>query len=347
MAKLNNASCRVVAAIVATLFATSTAAQRLSWQFEQFFTNADKTIQFIVMRESSNQNDQDGVRNSTVQSIISDPEHLHYPGVPLDLVLPDNLPSTSTAGRRFLIATQGFAKLAIVTPDYIIDDGFIPFVLGQFSFYKNFSTVYDTVLYPSLPNDGISSLYRDGSIKQAVATNFAGQSQTVSGLPPPTQTAQAVEYYYAAWDYYFRTSFADEIALLDGGGFNGNWQRSGYTIKVWPQATSSSSPTCRFFSTSFSPKSSHFYTPFAAECGTVKQNNDWQFESVAFHLQLADASGNCPSATTLLYRLYNNGMGGAPNHRYTTSQTIFKQMVAAGWVFEGDSVTKAFACVPQ
>ena len=31
------------------------------------------------------------------------------------------------------------------------------------------------------------------------------------------QIQTAVEYYYAAWDYYFVTSFPDEIAILDGG----------------------------------------------------------------------------------------------------------------------------------
>jgi hypothetical protein len=39
-------------------------------------------------------------------------------------------------------------------------------------------------------------------------------------------------------------------------------------------------------------------------------------------------------------KLYNNGMGGAPNHRYTTSVTILNQMIAAGWIFEGNGDTK-------
>ncbi len=39
-------------------------------------------------------------------------------------------------------------------------------------------------------------------------------------------------------------------------------------------------------------------------------------------------------------------MGGAPNHRYTTSLTVFNTMAAAGWVFEGNGNTKVFACVP-
>ena len=36
-----------------------------------------------------------------------------------------------------------------------------------------------------------------------------------------------------------------------------------------------------------------------------------------------------------LFRLYNNGQGGAPNHRYTTSTVTRGQMLALGWVQEG------------
>ncbi len=349
--KLLDHCIRVLASgLVAMAWVGSAGAQQLSWQFEQFYSNGDGTVQFIVMHEAAGKNGQDLVMTSTVSSIHVDPQHLHDPGTTFSLVLPNNLPSSSTAGRRFLIATQGFAKLGIVTPDYIMEDGFLPSVLGSLAFYFHVSTVFysdDVVAYPSIPTDGEMALYRDGSIKQNLATNFAGMSASVTGLPPPPPTAQAVEYYYAAWGYYFLTSFADEIAALDGGAFDGNWQRTGYTIKVWPQSTSSSSPTCRFFSTSFAPKSSHFYTPFADECASLKQNQDWQYEGIAFYLQLTDGSGNCAPPTVPLYRLYNNGMGGAPNHRYTTSPTIFNEMVAAGWVFEGNANTQVFACVPQ
>jgi hypothetical protein len=161
------------------------------------------------------------------------------------------------------------------------------------------------------------------------------------------QTATAVEYYHADWNYYFVTSFPEEIAFLDAGAFGGVWQRTGQTFSVWTGATGDALATCRFFSTNFAPKSSHFYTPFASECTSLQANPNWQYESIAFYLQLPSAAGVCPADTVVLYRLYNNGMGGAPNHRYTTSAAAFNQMRAAGWVFEGDATTGAFACVPS
>jgi Repeat of unknown function (DUF5648) len=179
---------------------------------------------------------------------------------------------------------------------------------------------------------------------QSFAVSGTGSTATP---PPPTSTAIAIEYYYAAWNFYFETSSPDEVAALDGGAFGGLWKRTGQTFKVWPQTNQAASPTCRFFSTAFAPKSSHFYTPFASECAIVKTNAAWQSEGIAFYIQQADANGLCSGGTIPLYRLYNNGMGGAPNHRYTTSTTVFNQMAAAGWIFEGNGNTKVFACVPQ
>jgi len=159
------------------------------------------------------------------------------------------------------------------------------------------------------------------------------------------QTRAAVEYYYADWDYYFETSFPDEIAALDSGAFGAVWKRTGQTFTVLPQPSAGSSATCRFFSTSFAPKSSHFYTPFDAECATVKNDPHWQYEAIAFYMALPSVTGACPEGTKILFRLYNNSMGGAPNHRYTTSVVIFNHMKAAGWTFEGNGDTGAFACV--
>jgi len=166
-----------------------------------------------------------------------------------------------------------------------------------------------------------------------------------------SQTADAVEYYYSAWNFYFMTSFTSEINALDGGAFGGAWQRTGQTFKVWPQTNPSAVEVCRFFSTAiFAPKSSHVYTPFASECDFIKTNPAdvaaWQFENIAFYIQLADANGMCGAGTIPLYRAFNQGMGGAPNHRYMTSLTILNQMIAAGWTFEGNGNTMVFACVP-
>jgi len=179
---------------------------------------------------------------------------------------------------------------------------------------------------------------------------FANRVQVVNGQifdagPPAPPIATAVEYYHTGFNHYFITSFTNEIALLDAGQFQG-WVRTGRQFNVWTTDTGNASGVCRFFSTSFAPKSSHFYTPFADECTTVRGNRDWQFEAIAFYVELPNLNGNCAGGTTPLYRLYNNGQSGAPNHRYTTSLEVRTQMLQQGWIPEGYGPFGAIACVP-
>jgi len=164
-----------------------------------------------------------------------------------------------------------------------------------------------------------------------------------------TTSIPVIEYYHAVFDHYFITRNPDEITKLDNGTFVG-WARTGLAFNVYASATTGASSVCRFFSTAFDPKSSHFYTPFAAECTTVKGNPSWQFEGEGievFFVPLAAADGTCPGAMTPVYRLYNNGQGAAPNHRYTTVITVRDKMVSAGWVIEGNGPGFAFMCAPQ
>ncbi len=54
-----------------------------------------------------------------------------------------------------------------------------------------------------------------------------------------------------------------------------------------------------------------------------------------FNAMLPDGSGNCPAGTIPVYRLYNQGMGGAPNHRFVTSLVERQNMVNQGFAAEG------------
>jgi len=169
---------------------------------------------------------------------------------------------------------------------------------------------------------------------------FLGSSPTLAQA-----RISVVEYYHAAFDHYFVTGIADEITKLDNGTFTG-WARTGQQFLAYPLGTVGAVPTCRFFSTAFGAKSSHFYTPNAAECTVVKANPSWQFEAEVFAVALPNGAGACVTGTRPLYRLYNNGKGGAPNHRYTTDLTIRSNMIAKGWIPEGSGALGVIACVP-
>ena len=206
--------------------------------------------------------------------------------------------------------------------------------------------------FPSHPNSARLWKFLQGGLtaNRPVRHSYSGSNTTcfsADGRPAPiTPPKTAVEYYHAGFDHYFVTADLGEIDKLDDGTFSG-WTRSGAAFGIFPLATAGTSSVCRFFSTSFAPKSSHFYTPFADECAAVRANADWQFEASVFAMKLPDASGNCTSDTAPLYRLYNDGRSGAPNHRYTTQAAIRSEMVARGFVSEGFGALGVIGCVPK
>ncbi len=164
-----------------------------------------------------------------------------------------------------------------------------------------------------------------------------------------TDTAIASDFYEAAFDHYFHTADAVETRLLVDGLFADDWHRTYDAWRVWSAPGPGRVPVCRFFSTGFGSKSSHFYTPYADECQSLQAPSSvWQLETdSAYYVMLTDDSGNCSSDTVPLYRVYNNGMGGAPNHRYTANPDIRDQMVALGWTAEGNGPDTIFACIPS
>jgi hypothetical protein len=179
-----------------------------------------------------------------------------------------------------------------------------------------------------LPTNAASGAWR-------LEVQFAGQSQSTTfqvGSQEPPRT-DIVEYYAASLDHYFMTGFASEEAALDAGTPISGWARTGNSFPAYSEPGNGMSTVCRFFGTPGLGVNSHFYTAFDFECAAVKQMPAWIFESNAFYI---DANiSKCPASTRPVFRLYNNGMGGQPNHRYVTNWPIIDAMQAAGWVLEG------------
>jgi len=154
------------------------------WRFSEAFSNADGTIQFIELHETSGvDNGEVGINGHTISSTTK-----------TYLIPPPSLPFT-TANKRLLFATPAFAALpGAPTPDYIFPAGSVPF----------FSTVSDTLAcsgWPSmimaagqLPTDGIHSLVCANEASCSGAnivvqvnspTNYAGQTAAVDASTPP------------------------------------------------------------------------------------------------------------------------------------------------------------------
>ncbi|MBK7474225.1 MAG: choice-of-anchor L domain-containing protein [Betaproteobacteria bacterium] len=185
----------------------------------------------------------------------------------------------------------------------------------------------------------------DGSLDSAIFLAAGGVHAPGNGVPTTTYVARAIEFHHPGFNHYFVTAVSQEIGLLDDGTFDG-WFRTGLEFNVFASGAPDSVPVCRFFSTAFGARSSHFYTPNGPECVLVKGNADWQFEGDVFNVNLpAAGSGACPAGTQALYRLYNDGENGAPSHRYTVDLQTRELMLANGWTPEGEGIG-VFACVP-
>jgi photosystem II stability/assembly factor-like uncharacterized protein len=176
--------------------------------------------------------------------------------------------------------------------------------------------------------DRTGKLLRAGTSAGLFEYRFAEPSQ-------PGHLVPVVEYRHAESDHYFMTAFPDEIGSLDSGSFVG-WTRTGLQFNAYSGPVAGASPVCRFYSTAFNSKNSHFYSPFASECDILEADTHWMLETAdAFNIALPNADGACPADFAPVFRLYNNGQGGAPNHRYTTDRGVRSQMIADGWVPEG------------
>jgi len=81
-----------------------------------------------------------------------------------------NLPSGATAGKKLLIATQSFAALGLVTPDFLIPDQFIP--TGKGSVGDPFSVL--AWGGSELPTDGVNALYLKNFVT-SVSANRANE----------------------------------------------------------------------------------------------------------------------------------------------------------------------------
>ena len=155
----------------------------------------------------------------------------------------------------------------------------------------------------------------------------------------PALATTSIEFYNAGIDHSFMTAATDEAVSLDNKPDWG-WVRTGKAFNVWltqASAPGNASPVCRFYGIfAHGTVGFHFYTVDPDECAYVKNRIDWGwgYEGDAFYA-VKPTGGSCPSNTFPLYRVFNNGMGGAPNHRYMTSQAEVDTMVSQGWASEG------------
>jgi len=269
--------------------------------------------------------------------------------LPAGVSMPDTTVGTTSAPHAVTLSNVGTAAVTVASITSANAAEFAVSGSTCASVSAGASCTFNVVFAPAAvgARSGTITIASTGSGSPQVIVMGGNGLAAAGGPAPPADpnVVAAVEYYHAAFDHYFITSIADEIGKLDTGVFVG-WQRTGKQFNVYRAAAGDLNAVCRFFSTAFDPKSSHFYTPDATECTTVKANKNWQFEAEVFYTRSPGLDGTCPAGTNPVYRLYNDGQGAAPNHRYTTDVATRAQMLLDGWMPEGYGVG-VIMCAPQ
>ena len=152
------------------------------WKITEIYSNADGSVQFIELTALAS--GQQFVAGHTIKSIQG--------SLTKTFTFPTNLPGDSattedgggsyygggmmnTTYKSFLIGTQGFAALNIVTPDYIVPNGFLFTSNGTLDYANG----YDLVSYASLPTTGGLSIDHNGAPIANTPTNFMGTTASI------------------------------------------------------------------------------------------------------------------------------------------------------------------------
>jgi hypothetical protein len=234
------------------------------------------------------------------------------------------------------IRTVPTAPPAGSTPLYSEDRGYFN---GTLPAIRHVEGTAGTVLLHGV--DGSLYLFPKSNTEQV----FVVVSRGASALGKATD-ATAVEYYNAAFDHYFVTALADEISKLDAG-MTAGWLRTGLSFKVYASRVPASVDVCRLFNDSFGARSSHFYSADPYECMLAQHRDGWRLEGKAFSVLSAYVSGACPPLSKPVYRLYNDGRDGSPNHRFTVSLEARDRMLAQGWIAEAHGPMGVAMCSPE
>ncbi len=162
---------RFCLATLSLLVAGTSFATFHTFRIDEVYSNGDGSVQFVVLREAIGANGQQFLSGHALTAGDA--------GGTRTFTFPNDLPGSNTSRRHVLIATQGFVALGLVTPDYVIPNGFIPTANGTVDFAG-----VDSLSYGALSTLGDDALYATGETKKNLATNFAGQSASVDAPTP-------------------------------------------------------------------------------------------------------------------------------------------------------------------
>ena len=330
---------RFILPVAMAAAATAAFASFHTFEFDQVYSNADGTVQFVVLREAQGSNGQNRVVGAVAhQHARRRHQILHV----------SRRPAQRRDRRQArAVGTQGLAALGFIAPDYVIPNGFLA-TDGATLDYAG----ADTVTYASLPHRWrrrAQSRRRDRF--PIVATNFAGQGRVVSRAAGDVrrvlQRGPRPLFHQQPAARHRRAGHRPHCRL---GAHRAVVQASSPARR----AAAPASIPCAASTFRRQHGNSHFFSASPAECNIVQQKSTtdpnysgYVFESPSvFFVALPDTTtGACPAGTAPVYRLWNQRADS--NHRYTGAPAIKAQMIAAGYVAEGYGPNAVIMCAPS
>ena len=201
------------------------------FRIEELYSNADGSVQFVVLLESA------GLNNENLwvgQSLRATPTG----GAARTFTFPNNLPS-NTASRRVLVATPGFAALGLVAPDFTMPAGFLPAGGGTVS-YAGVSQV----TFAALPTDGSNALFAVGTVGP---TSPPISPASRRAWPAGRRSRLRSSIYNADLDHYFLTHNANEIADPRRRRADQGLDTHRASVRGLRGRRRGTSPVCRFY----------------------------------------------------------------------------------------------------
>src|SRR5207248_1800694 len=135
---------------------------RAEFIIEELYSNADGSVQYVVLHETQGADGANALKGRPLTAT--------HAGVTKTFTFPANLPSATTANKRVLVGSNGFAAASAIAADYQMPDRFLPTDGGTVDYAG-----VDHISYATLPIDGNNALFHDATTGANVATNFSGQ----------------------------------------------------------------------------------------------------------------------------------------------------------------------------
>ena len=152
------------------------------WGVLEIYSNADGSVQYLVLDSAVIDGKPGNLSGKTLLTSGGSTGHAFtFPAYSSEAYAP---------WKPMLVATQGFADLGILKPDFVIPNGFLPMSNGSVRLREEPWWVSDSIRYGTLPADGIHAFYPDlwgdstDSVGPAAAVNSAGHYYAFTSLAP-------------------------------------------------------------------------------------------------------------------------------------------------------------------